>query len=183
MLDSVLSVLETSAKYGFTDLILAAGLFGGIQRLLRPKTVKRIDGLEVLVCIAGEQSLEIEVRNLTNDTVYIYRPYFRRGHHANIRDFKNPVSLLFLTWVTTDAPEIASSEPRNFSGEHLLRACDENGDPKSPPFAEQRGSIYYRLRLSEKAESAESVLKSGRVGELTLHLVHGREAKTLQVQL
>ena len=183
MLDSVLHILEVSAKFGFTDLILAAGLFGGITRLLRPRTVKNIDGLEVLVCLVDDKFIEIEIRNLTHETVYIYRPYFKRGHYANILNWKRPTSVILFTWSTTDAPKIAASEPCNYAGLYLLEAVDAEGNRKAPPFIEQRGSMHYRLQLEPTDKQQAEVLTRQRVGELTLHMVHGREAKTLQVQL
>lgn len=182
MINALLTALETSAKYGFTDLILAAGLFGAVWRLLRPKTVKRIDGLEVLVCVVENNQIEIEVRNLTNQTVYVYRPYLKLGHHANINDWRRPTSIIFLTWSTSQAPEIHPSEPCNYEREYLLEACDAAGNPKSPAFIEQRGSLFYRLKLKQPA-AAEEILVLGKIGQLTLHLIYGREAKTLQVQL
>lgn len=122
MLENILSWLETSARYGLTDLVLAAGIFGGVRKLVRSKPVKHIEGLEVLTGFIGQKILDIELRNHTKETMYIPRAYLRVGYY--VTDYKK--SLFFRTWIRTDSVRISREEPINNNGLHLLMPVDGN---------------------------------------------------------
>jgi hypothetical protein len=174
-----LSSMEWLAKYGFIDIALAAGLFGALSRLFRSKTVSEIDGLEILISVATDNILVIELQNQTSQPIYIYRQYFAPGYHLSYTEGGWRTYLIYM-WTNKSCVEFAATEPRNHNGQIILRPVRDDGTAYSPPFLEPKASLKYNLELSETEPHVHKRLIAGKLGLLTVSLIHGTEVKVLQ---
>ncbi len=81
VLDVFGSGLEWLTKYGLIDIFFGLGILAYIRRKLQKSSVHSIDGIEIIPKIEPlEGIIEIKVRNLSKEPLYIYRAYFKPGY-------------------------------------------------------------------------------------------------------
>lgn len=192
MIDSTLKGLEWLAKYGFIDIIFGAGILTVIANAFKSKAVKNIDGIEIipLNVLTGEAhdvTLQIEIRNLTHDPVYIFRSYFSPGYSMDMSStttiFKDLKKFMFMQWITSESPVVSSSEHRNSEGVYIITSQSSFEVEKHPPFLEYKESLNYFLRMQCTASELQAALNSRKTGQLELRLVHGNQTKILKTQV
>ena len=172
--------LECLARYGIIDIIFGIGIFSFLWSKLRAKTIDEIDGVEILPHFDTANSVfEIEVRNNSNENLYVYRSYFLPGYRSTIWRF--PFFGTIVEWVDR-FPQ--STDHKNIKGQYVLSPVDKDGNPIEPAFFEPRYRLYFRIHIKEDGTIiANDLLDKHQTGKLILHLVHGDRQNILEAQL
>ena len=195
-MNSIGNILELLTKYGIIDIFFGLGIIAYIREKFRKKSVKSLDGIEVSghFNITEEDGgiLEITIKNVSRDPLYLYRSYFLQGYNVNKID-KTTIgtffhSLLFLSRINDKIPRFY--DRRNNQGEYILRANTTKESDADSVFLRPGEDVEYYLgfQLSQidKTRSAEywdDVLERNQCGLIRTAFVHGANSGLLETQI
>lgn len=181
-----LDCLEWLARYGIIDIMFGLGILGYIRRLFRRPTVEHIEGLEIRRRFRVDGGyFEIEVLNLTSQSLYIYKAYFSRRYQA----LSAPWSW-FVGYYKTKFPKVTASEKMNLRGEYLLVPHDQAGNRVQSVLLELRNSAFYCVHIEDGAniianeqDRLDRLISERECGTLALHCVHGTSERILRTRI
>lgn len=185
-MESILKFIENMAKYGVIDVFFGIGIIQYIRVKLKKTTVTMIDGIDIVRRFQSDGNYEIEIKNSTNNPLYIYRVYFNPKYNKMIG---TAWDWFIMSWVR-DFPTISLRRGKPLNGEYMLDAYNDEGVHLTTVFLENRQKVFYRLSLENgsqivvnEKDSLHKMLDESRCGTLTLHCVHGVNQLTLSTRV